>query len=68
MRLRDHFDQITLQRARGYASAGQVLSVEPEGDGRLRARVSNGRGQSYRQQIGLDEGARAITASMSRRP
>jgi superfamily II DNA or RNA helicase len=60
MRLRDHFDQITLQRARGYASAGQVLSVEPEGDGRLRARVSNGRGQIYLQRIGLDEGGRGL--------
>lgn len=60
MRLRDHFDQITLQRARGYAAGGHVLSVEPQGDGRLRARVSNGRGQTYQQRIGLDQRGRGL--------
>ena len=60
MRLQDHFDAITLQRARGYASEGHVLSVEPQGNGRLRARVSNGRGQSYTQRIGLDQRGRGL--------
>ena len=60
MRLQDHFDAKTLQRARGYAAEGHVLSVEPQGEGRLRARVSNGRGQTYTQRIGLDPRGRGL--------
>ena len=46
-----YFDTATLQRGRDYASRGLVISVDPMGDGALTARVSNGRGTSYRQQI-----------------
>lgn len=55
MDIKDHFDAGTLQRGHDYARAGHVLSVEALGDG-VEARVSNGRGEIYRQRIGLRRG------------
>ncbi len=51
IRLKDHFDGVTLERGRDYAQRGFVASVEPLLDGALRGRVSNGRGKSYQQRI-----------------
>ena len=56
IRLNDHFDRATLQRGRDYALRGLVISVEPLADGALRGRVSNGRGETYQQRIGLGRG------------
>ncbi len=51
IRLKDHFDGVTLERGRDYAQRGFVVAVEPLLDGALRGRVSNGRGKSYQQRI-----------------
>ena len=56
IRLSDYFDVATLARGRDYARRGFVVSVEALPDGALRARVSNGRGQSYQQRIVLGHG------------
>ena len=56
IRLSDHFDKPTLQRGRDYARRGLVGSVEALADGTLGGRVSNGRGNSYRQRITLGHG------------
>lgn len=53
MHLRDHFDAGTLQRGQDYARRGLVRSVETLADNTLRARVSNGRGESYQQRISI---------------
>lgn len=51
IRLSAFFDAVTLQRARVYVQQGFVTSIELLADGTLKGRVSNGRGQSYQQQI-----------------
>ncbi|WP_172332123.1 DEAD/DEAH box helicase [Mangrovicoccus sp. HB161399] len=56
IRLQDHFDPATLARGLDYARRGLVVSVAPSPDGMLDARVSNGRGKVYLQQIRLDHG------------
>ncbi|MGI3213036.1 SNF2-related protein [Roseovarius tibetensis] len=56
IRLNEHFDGATLQRGRDYARRGLVVSVEPLANGALRARVSNGRGESYQQRITVMRG------------
>ena len=56
LRLNDHFDAATLQRGLDYARRGNVVSVEALQGAVLRARVSNGRGQSYQQRITLGNG------------
>ena len=56
IRLNEHFDGGTLQRGRDYARRGFVVSVEALADGALAARVSNGRGTTYQQRIGLGRG------------
>jgi superfamily II DNA or RNA helicase len=53
IRLKDNFDALTLQRARDYVRRSLVASVEPQLDGAITGRVSNGRGKSYRQQIAV---------------
>ncbi len=56
VRLKDHFDSLTLERGRDYLLRGLVVSVEPLLDGAITGRVSNGRGKSYRQRITLHGG------------
>jgi superfamily II DNA or RNA helicase len=53
IRLKDHFDALTLQRARDYVLRGLVVSVEQLLDGAIKGRVSNGRGKAYQQRIVL---------------
>jgi superfamily II DNA or RNA helicase len=53
IRLKDHFDGLTLERGRDYVLRGLVISVEPVPDGAIKGRVSNGRGKSYQQRISL---------------
>lgn len=55
LRLTDHFDPATLSRARDYAARGLVRSVAVGADGVVEGRVSNGRGQTYRQSIVLED-------------
>ena len=55
-RLTEHFDGVTMQRGRDYATRGLVELVEPLADGALRGRVSNGRGKRYQQWITLRGG------------
>ena len=54
IRLKDHFDALTLQRARDYVRRCLVVSVEPLLDGAIKGRVSNGRGKSYQQRIAVN--------------
>jgi superfamily II DNA or RNA helicase len=56
IRLRDYFDSVTVQRGQDYARRGLVTAVEPLLDGTLEGRVSNGRGENYRQLIKLGRG------------
>jgi len=56
IRLKDHFDTLTLQRARDYMLRGLVVSVEPLLDGEIEGRVSNGRGKRYTQHISVRKG------------
>ena len=56
VRLKDHFDPLTLERGRDYLLSGLVVSVEPLPDGAIKGRVSNGRGKSYQQRITLHGG------------
>lgn len=56
MHLRDHFDAGTLQRGRDYARRGLVSAMETLSDNTLKARVSNGRGDSYQQRISIGNG------------
>lgn len=56
IKLNEHFDATTLQRGRDYARRGLVVSVEPLANGVLQARVSNGRGKTYRQNIAMMRG------------
>lgn len=56
MRLKDHFDGLTLERGREYVLRGFVHSVERLLDGAIKGRVSNGRGRSYQQHI-VENGA-----------
>jgi superfamily II DNA or RNA helicase len=56
IRLRDFFDAVTVQRGQDYARRGLVTAVEPLPDGTLQGRVSNGRGENYRQLIILGRG------------
>lgn len=56
IRLKDHFDAATLARGRDYARRGLVGSVKALAGGALEARVSNGRGESYKQHIERDGG------------
>lgn len=53
IRFRHLFEPVTLQRGREYARRGLVSSVDRMAGGALQARVSNGRGQIYRQSIDL---------------
>ncbi len=53
VRLKDHFDTTTLERARDYVLRDLVVSVEPLLDGAIKGRVSNGRGKRYQQRITL---------------
>jgi len=53
IRLSDHFDTSTLQRAQDYADRGLVMKVETERSGAVVSCVSNGRGQAYNQHIAL---------------
>jgi len=46
-----HFDSATLDRGIAYQRAGHVVSVAPDKDGGLEARVHNGKGTTYRQSI-----------------
>ena len=46
-----HFDRATLDRGKTYQRAGHVVSVSPDKDGGLEARVHNGKGTTYRQSI-----------------
>jgi superfamily II DNA or RNA helicase len=55
-RLRAHFDAVTLERGRDYVRRGLVRGIEPLSQTALRARVSNGRGTVYRQEITLGPG------------
>ena len=59
-RLREHFDATTLARGQDYSARGHVRSVERVSDTALRARVTNGRGQSYQCRITLDRGGDAL--------
>lgn len=54
--LDEWFDEGTLRRGQDYARQGLVQSIEVLGDGALRARVSNGRGDSYQQRITVTRG------------
>lgn len=54
--LEAHFDSATLDRGRTYQRAGHVVSVAPEKDGGLEARVHNGKGTTYRQAIQIKPG------------
>lgn len=56
MRLRDYFDAGTVQRGQDYARRGFVTSIEPLAEGKFKSRVSNGRGESYQQQITIGRG------------
>ena len=56
IRLKDHFDTLTLQRARDYMLRGLVVSVEPLLNGEIEGRVSNGRGKRYKQHISVRKG------------
>ncbi|WP_164871797.1 DEAD/DEAH box helicase [Solirhodobacter olei] len=49
-----HFDRATLERAQVYFHAGFVLAVAPDGTGGVTSRVSNGRGTTYQQTIGIE--------------
>lgn len=53
IRLSDHFDTMTLQRAQDYVDRGMVMQVETERSGAVLGRISNGRGQTYNQHIAL---------------
>ena len=53
IRLKDHFDGLTLERGRDYFLRGFVVSVELLLDGAIKGRVSNGRGKSYQQRIAV---------------
>ena len=56
IRLKDHFDTLTLQRARDYMLRGLVVSVEPLLNGEIEGLVSNGRGKRYKQHISVRKG------------
>lgn len=56
IRLNDHFDALTLKRAREYMLDGLVVSVKAPREDVIEGRVSNGRGTSYTQQITLKRG------------
>lgn len=51
-----HFDRATLDRGRTDQRAGHVVSVGPDEDGGLKARVHNGKGTTYRQSIQIKSG------------
>lgn len=53
IRLADHFDSSTLQRAQDYVDRGLVMKVGIEPSGAVMSRVLNGRGQIYNQHIAL---------------
>jgi superfamily II DNA or RNA helicase len=53
IRLSDHFDSTTLQRAHDYVDRGLVVRVETHLGGAVESRISNGRGQVYNQHIAL---------------
>jgi superfamily II DNA or RNA helicase len=53
IRLKDHFDGLTLERGRDYFLRGLVVSVELLLDGAIKGRVSKGRGKSYQQRIAV---------------
>lgn len=54
--LETHFDSATLDRGKAYQRAGHVVSVSPDKDGGLEARVHNGKGTTYRQSIQIKPG------------
>lgn len=56
IRLSKHFEAAALQRGRDYARRGLVVSVDEPEDGALAAKVSNGRGSTYRQRISFGDG------------
>jgi superfamily II DNA or RNA helicase len=51
--LKDHFDELTLERGREYVLRSLVVLVERLLDGSIKGRVSNGRGKSYQQHIAV---------------
>lgn len=53
IRLSDHFDSSTLQRAQDYVDRGLVMKVETERGGAVVSKISNGRGQVYNQHIAV---------------
>lgn len=55
-RLRDYFDQVTLQRGGDYAARGFVVSVKRLGGGGIVSQVKNEQGKIYNQIISEDKG------------
>jgi hypothetical protein len=55
-RFKDHFDALTLKRARDYVLDGLVVSVKSQRVGVIEGLVSNGHGKSYQQRIAVNGG------------